>query len=77
MISLVNGLGDVCGTNTITNLTDKRGTSAEGIDIGTIGTLTKGADDCLARNKHLIAILILADDTIGSNLLANVSGMSR
>ena len=77
MISLVDGLCDVCRTNAVTYLTNEWGTSAKGIHIGTVGTLTKGADDRLARNKNLIAILILADDTIGRNLLTNVSGMSR
>ena len=77
VIGLVDGLGDVGGTDAVAYLTDKRGTAAEGIDIGTVGTLAKGADDRLARNKHLVAILILADDTIGSNLLTYIFSMGR
>ena len=77
MIGFVDGLGDVGGTDAVANLTDERGASAEGIDIGTVGTLAKGADDRLARNKHLVAILILANDAIGSNLLTYIFSMSR
>ena len=77
VIGLVDGLGDVGGTDAVTYLTDERGASAEGIDIGTVGTLAKGADDRLAWDKHLVAILILADDTIGSNLLTHIFGMGR
>ena len=77
VIGLVDGLGDISRTDAVAYLANKRSTSAEGIDIGTIGTLTKGADDRLAWNEHLVAVLILADDTIGSNLLTDVFGMGR
>ncbi len=77
MIGLVDGLGDVGRTDAVAYLTDERGTSTEGIHIGTIGTLAKGADDRLARNEHLVAVLILADDTVGSNLLTDIFGMGR
>ena len=77
VIGLVDGLGDVGGTDAVAYLTDEWGTTAEGIDIGTVGTLSKGADDRLARNKHLVAVLILADDTIGSNLLTYIFSMGR
>ena len=77
MIGLVDGFGDVGGTDAVAYLTDEWGTTAEGIEIGTVGTLTKGTDDRLARNKYLVAVLILADNTIGSNLLSGIFGMSR
>ena len=77
MIGLVDGLGDVGGTDTVAYLTDERGAAVEGIDIGTVGTLAKGADDRLAGNEHFLAVLILADDAIGSNLLTGLFGMCR
>ena len=77
MIGLVDGLGDVGWTDAIAYFSDERSASAEGIDNGTVGTLTKGADDRLARNKHLVAVLILADDAIGSNLLTRIFRMGR
>jgi hypothetical protein len=77
VIGLVDGFSDVSGTDAVAYLADERGTLAEGIDIGTVGTLAKGADDCLARNEHLVAVLILADDAIGSNLLTGIFRMSR
>ena len=75
MIGFVDGLGNVCGTDAVAYFTDKRGASAEGIHISTVGTLAKGTDDRLAWNNNLIAILILAENTIGSNLLTNISSM--
>ena len=42
VIGLVDGLGDVGGTDAVAYLTDERGTSAEGIDIGTVGTSRRG-----------------------------------
>ena len=77
VIGLVDGLGDVGRTDAVTYLTNERGTSTEGIHIGTVGTLAKGADDRLARNEHLVAVLILADDTISRNLLTRIFRMSR
>lgn len=77
VIGLVDGLGDVGRTDAVAHLTNERSTSTQGIHIGTIGTLTKGADDRLTRNKHLVAVLILADDTIGRNLLTRIFRMSR
>ena len=77
VIGFVDGLGDVGGTDAVAYLADEGGTMAKGIDIGTVGALAKGADDRLARNKHLVAILIFADDAVGSNLLTNIAGMSR
>ena len=77
MIGLVDGLGDVGRTDAVAYLTDERGASTEGIHIGTIGALAEGTDDRLARNEHLVAVLILAHDTVGSNLLTNIFGMGR
>ena len=77
MIGLVNGFGDVGGTDAVAYLTDERGASSEGIDISTIGTLTKGTDDRLTGNERLVAVLILADDTVGRDLLTDIFGMGR
>ena len=77
MIGLVDGFGDVGGTDAVAYLTDERSAAAEGFHISTVGTLAKGADDRLAWNKHLVAVLIFADDTVGSNLLTYILGMGR
>ena len=77
VIGLVDSLRDVCRTDTVTYFTNEGRTSAKGIYIGTVGTLAKGTDNGLARNKNLMAILILTDHAIGSNLLTNISGMGR
>ena len=77
MVGFVDGLGDVGGTDAVAYLTDEGGAAAEGFDIGTVGTLAKGADDRLARNEHLLAVLIFADDTISRNLLTRIFCMSR
>ena len=50
VIGLVDGLGDVGRTDAVAHLANKRGTSTEGIHIGTVGTLAKGADDRLTWN---------------------------
>ena len=77
MIGLVDGLGNVGRTDAVAYLTDERGTPTEGIHNGTVGALAEGTDDRLARNEHLVAVLILADDTIGSNLLTYIFSMGR
>ena len=77
VIGLVVGLGDVGRTDAVTYLTNERGTSTQSVDIGTIGTLAKGADDRLTRNEHLLAVLIFADDTISRNLLTRIFRMGR
>ena len=77
VIGLVDGLGDVGGADAVAYLTDERGAATKGIDIGTVGTLAKGADDGLTRNEHLTAILILTDDAIGCDLLTDILGMGR
>ena len=77
VIGLVDGLGDIGGTDAVAYLTDERGAPTEGIHIGTVGTLAKGADDGLAWNEHLVAVLILADDTISRNLLTRIFRMGR
>jgi hypothetical protein len=77
VIGLVDGLGDVGRTDAVAYLTDERGASTKSIHIGTVGTLAKSTDDGLAGNEHLVAVLILADDTIGSNPLTHIFGMGR
>ena len=77
MISLVDGFGDVGRADAVAYLTDKRGTASKRIHIGTVGTLAQGADDSLAWDEHLMAFLILADNTIGRNLLPYIFCMGR
>ena len=57
MVGFVDGLGDVGGTDAVAYLTDEWGTPAEGIDIGTVGTLAKGTDDRLAVEVQHVATL--------------------
>ena len=77
MVGFVDSLCDICRTDTVAYLTNEWSTSAKGIHIGTVGTLTKSTDNSLARNKNLMTILILTDYAIGRNLLTNISGMGR
>ena len=53
MIGLVDGLGDVGGTDAVAYLANERGTAAEGIHVGTVGALAQGADDRLTRKRAL------------------------
>ena len=53
MIGLVDGLGDVGGTDAVAYLANERGTAAEGIHVGTVGALAQGADDRLALHAQM------------------------